>query len=235
MNAAVHHGSLQAAVVDDLGSRIATGELAAGTILNPEALTSQYGVSRTVLREALRTLETLGMTSARPRVGTIVRPMAAWDLLDTRVISWRSAGPQAAEQLADLFLLRQAVEPMIAGLAARHADDDQLEQLAEWARQLDAAYAARDTAGFAAADEGFHTLLVAAAGSPVLRQLARTLQATLQSRFRSPLPVFGGSGDESLARHLELAAAIARRDPGAAEAISADLVRETRTDLLTWS
>ena len=231
MTVPVSGGSLQGALVDELGRRIATGELLAGSVVNPDALTRAFGVSRTVVREALRTLETLGMTYARPRIGTIVRPAADWDLLDTRVISWRASGPDAGAQLADLLLLRQAVEPTIAGLAAGNAGPAQVAGLDELCDRLEATLAARDAGGFAEADAAFHRLLVEAAGSPVLRQLAQTLHATLQSRYRSPVPVFGEGAGRAVSRHRELAGAIARGDAAAAEAIAAELVAEARADL----
>ncbi|MCW5951204.1 MAG: FadR family transcriptional regulator [Propionibacteriaceae bacterium] len=224
-------GSLQAAVVDELGRRIATGGLPPGSVLSPDALTQELGVSRTVVREALRTLETLGMTYARPRIGTIVRAADDWDLLDARVIAWRSASPDATAQLADLLLLREAVEPMIAAQAARQADGVQTTRLGELCDRLDAALAAADTVGFAAADAAFHRLLVEAAGSPVLRQLAQTLHATLESRYRSDLPVFGAGAGRAVARHRELAQAIGRRDADEAAAIAAGLARQARSDL----
>lgn len=225
-------GSLQAAVVDELGRRIAAAELPAGSVLSPDALTQEYGVSRTVVREALRTLETLGMTYARPRIGTVVRAAGDWDLLDERVIAWRSTGPEATSQLADLLLLREAVEPMIAAQAARHADAAQATRLGGFCDRLDAALAATDIAGFTAADTEFHRLLVEAAGSPVLRQLAQTLHATLESRYHSDLPVFGTGTRRAVARHRELAQAIGRQDANEAAAIAADLARQARSDLL---
>ncbi len=227
--------SLQAAVVDELGRRIATGVLPAGSVLSPDALTQELGVSRTVVREALRTLETLGMTYARPRIGTVIRAGDDWDLLDARVIAWRSTGPEATAQLADLLLLREAVEPMIAAQAARHADVAQAARLGELCDSLDAALAATDTAGFTTADAEFHRLLVEAAGSPVLRQLAQTLLATLESRYHSDLPVFGTGARRAVARHRELAQAIGRREASEAAAIAADLTRQARSDLLALS
>lgn len=224
--------SLQAAVADELGRRIATGDLSAESILSPDALTGEFGVSRTVIREALRTLETLGMTYARPRIGTVVRAIGDWDLLDPRVIAWRSTGPDATAQLADLLLLREAVEPMIAAEAARHAGDEQASRLRDLCDHLDAARAATDTTGFTTADTEFHQLLVEAAGSPVLRQLARTLHATLESRYHSDLPVFGSGTGQAVARHRKLARAIGRHDADEATAIAADLARQARSDLL---
>lgn len=231
MTAPVPGGSLQAAVVDDLGRQIATHRVPAGSVLNPDALNREFGVSRSVVREALRTLEALGMTSARPRIGTVVRPAADWDLLDARVIAWRASGPEAAEQLADLLLLRRAVEPMVAGLAARHATTADAARLTGLCDRLEVALAARDASGFAAADSEFHHLLVHAAGSPVLRQLSQTLQAALQSRYLSAIPVFGEGAADAVAHHRQLADAIQRHDPAAAQATATDLVNQAQSDL----
>src|SRR5690606_11583765 len=126
----------------------------------------------------------------------------------------------------------EAVEPMIAGQAARHATPEQAAGLTELCELMAATLEDRNAGGFMQADSRFHALLVEAAGSPVLRQLSRTLQATLQSRYHSPLPVFSPGTAEGVAHPRGLAAAVARGDAVAAEAAAAELVRQARADLL---
>ena len=66
-------------VLDDLGGRIASGELAPGTVLTLSLIEKDSGASRTVVREAVRVLESIGLVSSRRRVGITVQPREGWD------------------------------------------------------------------------------------------------------------------------------------------------------------
>ncbi|MCY7411658.1 MAG: GntR family transcriptional regulator [Salinibacterium sp.] len=82
-------------VVDVLGLRILSGELLPGSVVDPEALSAEFGVSRTVVREAIKVLAAKGLMDARPRTGTRITERSRWRLLDTDVMNWRArnAGP----------------------------------------------------------------------------------------------------------------------------------------------
>ncbi len=108
------HGS----VLDALGLRIASGRLAPGEVRTLADLEAEYGVSRTVVREAVRVLEALGMLASRRRVGLTVTPVTSWSALDTRLIGWQLASPQRDHQIVVVNELRSAVEPIAARLAA---------------------------------------------------------------------------------------------------------------------
>ena len=85
-------------VITEVGLGIASGRLAVGSILpNDAEMMDAYGVSRTVLREALKTLEAKGLVEARAKVGTRVLPRNRWNLFDRQVLAWiQEAGPDAA-------------------------------------------------------------------------------------------------------------------------------------------
>lgn len=219
--------SRQARLVEALGAAIARGSLEPGEVLDTAAVAAEHGVSRTVVREAFRTLETLGLIAARQRVGTVVQPLASWRLLDPRVIAWREAGADALAQLRELTRLREAVEPAAAELAAEHATPEQLAAILDAVERMRAAAAADDVAAFAAADAELHALIVTASASAVLAQLLGTLGAALRSRYAHDLPVFGAEGERSLEQHARLAAALAARDGAAAAAVTREIVRET--------
>lgn len=103
-----------------LATPILRGDYAPDSILPREAeLMLAFGVSRTVLREALRTLTSKGLIESRPKVGTRVRSREAWNLLNAELLDWYS---QVAPPLAfamKLQEMREMVEPYAAGLAAR--------------------------------------------------------------------------------------------------------------------
>lgn len=79
----------------ELGPAIASGELPEGTVLRAEELEERFGVSRTVVREAVRILEGMRLVASRRRVGITVQPRSDWDVFDPLVIRWRLAAPTA--------------------------------------------------------------------------------------------------------------------------------------------
>jgi len=80
-------------------------------------------VSRTVVREAIRTLTGKGLVEARPKSGTRVRPPEQWNQLDPDVLRWRLETSDMDSYLTKLFQLRCAVEPAAAALAATSAGE----------------------------------------------------------------------------------------------------------------
>src|SRR6201999_1764326 len=82
---------LHGRVAYELGTEILRGDFPPGSTLPREAeLMERFGVSRTVLREALRTLTSKGMIESRPKVGTRGRIKSAWNLLDADLLDWYS-------------------------------------------------------------------------------------------------------------------------------------------------
>src|SRR3954470_18021073 len=112
---------LHARVLESLGPAITAGDYPPGTILRTDELEQRFDVSRTVIREAIRVLESMQLVASRRRVGVTVRPTEEWNVYDPRVIGWRRAGRARPRQLRSLTVLRSAVEPIAAGLAAEHA------------------------------------------------------------------------------------------------------------------
>src|SRR5579875_335848 len=115
--------NLREQLVEQLGGDIVCGRLLPGQVLpSEEALLRRYGVSRTVLREALNVLSAKGLLDARPRRGTIVRPRCDWSQLDPEILGWRDdpAAPSGGNP-DHLLELRRIIEPPAAALAAQRA------------------------------------------------------------------------------------------------------------------
>lgn len=205
-------------VLDTLGARIVDGTLATGQVLTTADLEQKFAVSRTVIREAIRVLESMGMVEARRRVGLTIRPPQEWDVLDPRVVVWQLEGPHGAQQLVVLTELRAAIEPIAARLSAVRASDVQRRELQRLASELDALGAAHrgDSDEYLAVDIAFHDLILDASGNLMLAAHKATIAAVLSGRAHSGLtpadPVPG-----SLSNHLLTADAIARGDADAAE------------------
>jgi len=83
----VVHYNLREQVLNAIGGRIISGELSPGDVLPKEdTLSEQYGVSRTVIREAVKGLAARGLVESRPKVGTIIRSRGDWQMLDPSVL-----------------------------------------------------------------------------------------------------------------------------------------------------
>lgn len=119
-----------AQVVNELGRAIVAGEFPVGTILPGDAeLAARFKVSRTVLREAMKTLSAKGLVVPRARIGTRVTPRTQWNLFDGDILTWQLAIGVDEAFLLDLSEVRLAFEPHAAGLAARYATDADISHM----------------------------------------------------------------------------------------------------------
>ncbi|NDF03350.1 MAG: FadR family transcriptional regulator, partial [Actinobacteria bacterium] len=105
-------------LVEKLGLEIASGKIAEGTVLTSTHLEALYGVSRTVVREALQILHNLGLTRARTKLGTVVLNRQEWNLLDANVIHWCHVAGDANALMSDFSEVRYMYEMQAARLAA---------------------------------------------------------------------------------------------------------------------
>ncbi|MYS21549.1 MULTISPECIES: FadR/GntR family transcriptional regulator [unclassified Streptomyces] len=213
------HGQL----VQQLGQMIVSGDLGADRPLVPEEIGQRFEVSRTVVRESLRVLEAKGLVSARPNVGTRVRPVSDWNLLDPDIIEWRAFGPQRDEQRRELLELRWTMEPLAARLAAGHGREDVQQRLADMAEIMAHAAAQGDALTFSRADAEFHTLLLQIAGNRMLEHLSGIVSSALHV---SGGPVTGCDrpADASVGLHHRIVDALAGGDGSTAEAAMRQLL-----------
>ncbi|KIQ69119.1 Transcriptional regulator [Wenxinia marina DSM 24838] len=215
------------AVVEALGQAIVDGRLPPGALLpRDEQLIESYGVSRTVLREAMKTLAAKGMIEPRARVGTRVRPRTDWTMFDAQLLRWHLEASPTPAFLGALFEMRGAFEPFAAGLAARHADAAAVgEMRAEVARMR----AAEDQTAFARADLQLHRTILSATENPFFHSLGSLIEAALLTVLRLSSPV--GHPDrqaEVCAQHDRIVDAIARGDAVGAEAAMAGVIGSGR-------
>lgn len=206
------HGQL----VQQLGQMIVSGDLGADRPLVPEEIGQRFEVSRTVVRESLRVLEAKGLVSARPNVGTRVRPVADWNLLDPDIIEWRAFGPQRDDQRRELNELRWTIEPLAARLAAGHGREDVQQRLVDLVEIMSHALAQGDALTFSRADSEFHALLIQVAGNRMLEHLAGIVSSALQ--------VSGGPAtgcerptEASVAQHARIVEGLGSGDGAVAE------------------
>jgi DNA-binding FadR family transcriptional regulator len=216
---------LHGRVAYQLATGILRGDYAPESTLPREAeLMEAFGVSRTVLREALRTLTSKGLIESRPKVGTRVRPRHAWNLLDADLLDWYS---QVAPPLAfalKLQEMREMVEPYAAALAAHAHTDETLRALTDAHAAM---AAARSFDEWVRADLRFHLGILAACSNELLMPLGPLIERTLEAQLRlnaKRADVFSAS----LAEHTAVFEAIRTRDTHAARDAMAGLLGMTR-------
>lgn len=219
-----HSRGLHGQVVNDLGMAIAAGVLSPAEQIVPERVGERLGVSRTVVREALRVLESKGLVTARPKTGTRVLPVTSWDVLDEEVITWRVHGPERDAQLAELLDLRTVVEPLAARRCCENANAELIDGLFDICAQMERAVAAEDQEAFTQADVMFHTTILANSGSHTLARMIGAVEAVL--RARESLRLMPDHVDSSAAEaHRRIVEAIRDADAEAAENASRRLVQ----------
>ncbi|WP_105566515.1 FadR/GntR family transcriptional regulator [Microbacterium halophytorum] len=214
-------GRIHDDVTRDLGTRIVAGEIAPGAVFTLAQLENDYGASRTIARDAVQVLESLGLVASRRRVGITVQPRDSWDAFAPRVIEWNLQGPFRQQQLEALMELRVAVEPTAARLAALRATPAQRAELRRLAGRLRALGSEGNGASddFLEADVAFHDLLLQASGNPQLIALRAPVREVLTGRTRlgltPPVPAAG-----TLEEHESVAAAVSAGRGEEAEAHS---------------
>src|SRR5690349_18013824 len=217
--------ALHASVLDALGRQVVSGELAAGTVLRIDELDERYGVSRSVVREAVRVLDSMGLVEARKRLGVRVLPSSAWNVFDPRVIRWRLDGPGREEQLLSLGELRRGVEPVAAELAAAHATPEQCGAMLGAVVQMAVHAKSGDLEAYLQADQLFHATLLAASGNEMLAALAGVVGEVLAGRTHhdlmpaTPNPV-------AVRLHGDVAEAVQSGDSAAASAAMNAIIAE---------
>ncbi|MBH0054716.1 FadR family transcriptional regulator [Salinibacterium sp. SWN139] len=205
-------GSLHARVLNDLGLSIVSGEISPESTILAEQLEERFGVSRSVVREAVRVLQSLGMVASVKRVGMRVLPMSEWSLYDPLVIRWRLEQVENGRQLRSLTELRSAIEPQAAKLAALHASNDAAGELLALAARMRAVGRSGDLELFLELDIRFHSLVLAASGNEMFARLDRVIAEVLTGRtHRGLMPAT--PHEEALQLHVDVADAIQGKRP----------------------
>lgn len=217
-------------VLTKLGRAICEGRYPPETVIPPEpVLCEQLGVSRIVIREAIKGLVAKGMLETRRRTGTVVLDHSRWSMFDSEIVTWRAEATGIDAALAtDLMELRRIVEPAAARLAAERATAAQR-------KALRAAYEAmaRAVAGegdYVAADLAFHDLIIRACANPFVSQLQGVISTALRIGFEQVAETPGGPA-RSLPQHLKVCVAIEKREGLKAEKAVLALIEQAEQDL----
>ncbi len=202
-------------MVDELGKAIVAGAFPIGSILPGDSeLLQRFKVSRTILRESMKTLAAKGMVVPRARVGTRVTEKIHWNMFDNEVLSWHFESGVDQEFLLHLYDIRMAFEPFAAGLVAERASQEDIDVL----RGLAAALADPEhtSDSLAVADLHFHLAITEASQNPFMRSLGGLIEAALVGMFRMSAPPASNGFSNIAETHTAIVDAIAARDSAAA-------------------
>ncbi|WP_146036216.1 FadR/GntR family transcriptional regulator, partial [Burkholderia pseudomallei] len=122
--------SLVSKVMDGLVTGIVEDKY--GGVLPPQdVLSKEFDVSRTVMREALSMLLARDMLDVRPKVGTRVRPMSHWRMIDEDVVNWRFRAKPDRQFIRDVIEFRTLIEPRATAQAASRATTAEIAGIRE--------------------------------------------------------------------------------------------------------
>ncbi|CAN5896092.1 FadR/GntR family transcriptional regulator [soil metagenome] len=178
-----HGRSFTHDIVQRLGQEIVCGVYGAQNPFPIEAeLCKRLGVSRSVLREAVKMLTTKGLLNARPRQGTWVEPESNWNLLDPDVLRWFLERKFSPTLLLEFTQVRLAIEPMAASMAARLATDEAKASIVAGLDRMKAAERGEDDP--LESDIAFHVAVLRASGNRFLAQMRDLIDVALRTSIR---------------------------------------------------
>ncbi len=213
-------------VVRTIGEDIVAGRYPKEESLPPEPdLMIRLGVSRTVIREAIKVLAAKGLVQSRPKTGTRVRARDDWNLLDPDVLFWHTTQTTDADLFDDMVELQQIIEPQAARLAAVNATAADLAAIRSEADAM--SWSVTDPDRYYIYDVRFHSALLTATGNRFLNCMAPMIEALLSGSFgvqrRSLIPPA-----ERVLLHDAIVEAVIARDPDRAEATMVKIIHLAR-------
>ena len=215
--------------VDFLGEAIVAGRYAVGASISPEPqLCEELGISRTVVRESVKSLVAKGLIHTGPKVGTRVLSSDQWNWFDSDVVAWQVKAGLTPEFVRDLQDLRRVVEPAAVKMAAERSTP---EDIAE----IEAAFAGMKKAveqggDYITHDMRFHQGLLKASHNRMLIQMGKALSALLRTSFvLSTSRKDGPKG--SLPLHRAVLDAVIARNPARAERAILVLIAGAHQDI----
>jgi len=197
---------------EHLARLVISGELKTEDILpNEVALADKFGVSRTLIRDVLRSLEEKGLIERKPQVGTRPRNIQYWNLLDDEVLAWCCESMPQRRFYVSLLELRMVIEPQAAALAATRANDEEIQQIVNAFNRM----TSKNQNGVMIDSEGdidFHQAIIKASGNIFISQFGGIVRAALYHTIYMSVRAATDHA-ESIESHRLLLEAIERRNP----------------------
>lgn len=201
-------------ITEYLVRQIVGGKIKHNEIMpNEIEFAAKFGVSRTMIRDVLKSLEAKGLVERKTNVGTRVRSIHSWNLLDQELLEWSKGLLTQSRFLLSLMELRLIIEPQAAALAAVRANDDDLMQIAgDLARMAEQESGSEGFILNTEADIDFHKSIIKACGNLFLSQFGSAIKGALHHTiYLSNKRHIDHHA--SLECHRKVLAAIENRDP----------------------
>lgn len=219
-------------VINELGQGVASGAFPVGSTLPGDAeMMDRYEVSRTVLREAVKTLEAKGLVEARAKVGTRVLARNRWNLFDRQVLFWIFHAPPEPGFAESLHEVRAGLERQAAALACRHRGAEQVRMMRYWLAQAEVQAASAEAWGLAIFE--VHRLMAEASQNPILRSATGLVEFAIAQGLRARIA--RGAADFAAGRAALHAGLVAAIDQGQAPEALAVLEQILQADSLDFT
>ncbi len=196
-------------------------------------LAQRFGVSRTVVREAMRVLSARGLVEVRQGSGTRIAPYERWQLLDPTLLFELMQSGRHIGLVFELTELRRIFEGEAAALAAARRTEAELARLAELCAAMPQAL--QDAEQYTALDVEFHDNVLTAAHNRLLREALKPLTAVLYSARHLTNEHYIAAHSEgaraSLISHRRIHQRIAQGHPAAARRAMVAHIAEFEADL----
>lgn len=207
--------SLATQVCREIGRRIVAGHFRENDLIEDEnRLAKRYGVSKSVIREAVKLLSGKGLLEVRRGSGTRVRPRASWAFLDDDVMAWHLAVDAKPEFLRQLMDIRRMMEPRAAAWAAAHGTDAAIDAVRLAYERMEEEM--RSVEEFVVADALFHRAVLRAANNEILNAMEGVIFSAMISSIKLT-NADPRENEESIPFHREVMEAIANHNPKLAE------------------
>ncbi len=205
------HLNLTQNIVESLGSSIvAKQSLSTTSKITEKRVCTDFGASRSIVREALTILSSKGLIRSNMSQGTRVCKEQEWNLLDKDIVRWMAQGSLSEKLLVEISQVRKAVEPMGAFIAAKRQTEEQGSVLRSVSAEL--CDARIDMAAFLGAKIKFHQMLLLASGNKAIQQFQHLVELGIRADHESNLHP-QDSFDAYLNAHLSVMNNICANNP----------------------
>ena len=178
--------NLSYVLAEKLAQRILAGEYMPGSILPGELeLGEQFGVSRTAVREAVKTLTAKGMVLPRPRIGTRVMPQSNWNFLDQELLSWWMGEDNFHHDIEHFLVIRSSLEPQACLLAATLGTAEQKARLNTLMDEMVHLKKHFNRERWIEVDMAWHEHIYEMSGNPFLTSFASLFHSVYHTYFTS--------------------------------------------------
>lgn len=221
--------SLADQVAREIGRKIVASAYGPGDLIEDEiTLTERYGVSRSVVRDAVKILVGKNLLEVRRGVGTRVRGRHSWGLLDDDVLAWHLSAPVRPDFLRHLMDIRIVIEPEAARWAAMSGSDEAIEEILKAQDNMEQEKGSLED--FVVCDALFHRAILRASNNEILRAMEGVIFSALLTSIKLT-NTNTQKNEASLPFHRDVADAIMEREADKAAQLMKKLLVDTQTRL----